>query len=102
MNRIALLLALAIPAFSQTPIRGFPPDQWKAQHEQEEKAKTIPAPERIRIYMERMAGKPHHAGSPGSRAVAEYSLGQFKEWGFDARIESFEALLPYPTIRTLE
>jgi N-acetylated-alpha-linked acidic dipeptidase len=34
--------------------------------------------------------------------VAEYALGLFKEWGFDARIETFEALLPYPTSRVLE
>ncbi len=52
--------------------------------------------------MERMASKPHHAGSAGSRAVAEYALGLFKEWGFDAHIETFEALLPYPTSRVLE
>jgi N-acetylated-alpha-linked acidic dipeptidase len=34
--------------------------------------------------------------------VAEYALGLFREWGFDAHIETFEALLPYPTTRVLE
>ncbi len=52
--------------------------------------------------MERMSEKPHHAGSPGSKAVADYAFGQLKEWGLEARIESFEALLPYPTVRVLE
>src|SRR5258707_1245219 len=95
----ATLLAQA-PA--PPPIRGFPPDQLKPQQDRETKARAIPQPERIRTYMERMSAKPHHAGSPGSRAVAEYALAQFKEWGFDARIETFEALLPYPTARVLE
>ena len=103
MFRVLLCFSLlAFPAFSQAPIRGFGNDQWKAEHEREEKALAIPQRERMKIYMERMASKPHHAGSAGSRAVAEYALGMFKEWGFDAHIETFEALLPYPTTRVLE
>jgi N-acetylated-alpha-linked acidic dipeptidase len=100
--RFVLLLAIISPAFSQAPIRGFPADQWKTQHDLEEKAKAVPQAERLRIYMERMADKPHHAGSPGAKAVADYALGQLKEWGLDARIESFEAMLPYPAARVLE
>ena len=98
MFRVFLSFFLILPAFSQAPIRGFGNDQWKPQHEREEKAVAIPQRERMKIYMERMASKPHHAGSAGSRAVAEYALGLFKEWGFDAHIETFEALLPYPTV----
>src|SRR5271168_897222 len=88
MFRVFLGSLLVIPAFSQAPIRGFGNDQWKSEHEREEKALAIPQRERMKIYMERMASKPHHAGSAGSRAVAEYALGLFKEWGFDARIET--------------
>jgi N-acetylated-alpha-linked acidic dipeptidase len=102
MSRIVLLLSLVLPAFAQTAIRGFPPDQWKAEHDREEEAQAIPQPARIGIYMERMASRPHHAGSPGSKAVADYAVGQLKEWGLDARIETFQALLPYPTVRILE
>jgi N-acetylated-alpha-linked acidic dipeptidase len=99
---LALLPTFLVPAFSQAPIRGFPPDQWKAEHDREEEAKAIPQPARIGIYMERMASKPHHAGSPGSKAVADYAAGQLKEWGLDVRVETFQALLPYPTVRLLE
>src|SRR5436190_22011875 len=100
--RIFLIALLASPLFAQAPLRGFAPDQWKTQHDREANAKDLPQPQRIRTYMERMSAKPHHAGSPGSRAVAEYTVAQLKEWGLDARIETFEALLPYPTARTLE
>lgn len=102
MHRGFLIFTLAVPAFCQAPIRGFGSDQWAAQHDREAKAKAIPQRERMKIYMERMASKPHHAGSPGSRAVAEYALSLFKDWGFDAQIETFDALLPYPTSRVLE
>jgi N-acetylated-alpha-linked acidic dipeptidase len=102
MRHVLFCLFLTFPAFCQAPIRGFGNDQWKSEHEREDKATAIPQRERMKIYMERMASKPHHAGSAGSRAVAEYALGLFKEWGFDAQIEAFEALLPYPTLRSLE
>ena len=52
--------------------------------------------------MRAITEEPHHAGSPGSRKVAEYILGKFKSWGLDASIEPAEALLPYPVERTLE
>lgn len=97
-----LVWTLRAQAPSIAPIRGFPPDQWKAQHEREEQAKAIPQAERLKIYMERIAAKPHHAGSPGSKAVADYLSAQLTEWGFDTRIETFQALIPYPTTRALE
>src|SRR5215469_442522 len=100
--RLDLALALAATALAQNPIRGYPSDQWKPQHEREHEAQTMPSPERIRIYMERMALRPHHAGSAGAKAVAEYTAGLLKEWGIDTRVETFEPLLPYPTSRILE
>ena len=103
--RIALLLALLAPAFGQpqsAPIRGFAPEDWKTEHEREDRAKGIPEADRIHIYMERMAARPHQAGSPASKAVADYLVAQLKDWGLEARIEDFEALMPYPTARVLE
>ena len=100
-----LFLAVIVAAFAQqtaAPIRGFPPEDWKAQHELEEKANAIPAPARIRIYMGRIASKPHQAGSPASKAVADYLAAQLKDWGLDVHTEEFEALMPYPTSRVLE
>jgi N-acetylated-alpha-linked acidic dipeptidase len=101
-----VLFILGLAAYAQAPapapLRGFASDQWKAQHDREEQAKAIPQAERLRIYMDRMAAKPHHAGSPGSKGVAEYLATQLTEWGFDTRIETFQALIPYPTARLLE
>ncbi|MBV8842852.1 MAG: M28 family peptidase [Bryobacterales bacterium] len=97
-----VLLLIALPALAQEPIRGFFPENFKDQHELEERAKAIPQPARLHIYMERMASKPHHAGSPGSKAVADYLAAQLKEWSLDVHTENFEALMPYPTARSLE
>jgi N-acetylated-alpha-linked acidic dipeptidase len=100
------IILLAAAALAQTPtappIRGFPVDSWKSQRELEEKARSLPQAERFHIYMERMAAKPHHAGSAGSKAVADYAAGLLKEWGYETRTEKFEAMIPYPGARVLE
>ena len=98
---VVLLLSSALLA-AQEPIRGFPQNEWAAEHELEQKALALPQADRQKVYLERMAKVPHHAGSPASATVAEYALGLFKEFGLDAKIEHFEALIPYPTARALE
>ncbi|HUS06921.1 MAG TPA: M28 family metallopeptidase [Bryobacteraceae bacterium] len=103
MYKILLSFTLStVLGLGQQPIRGFPSDLAKSEFDQEEKARAIPEAARIRTYMERMSREPHHAGSPASMAVAAYAAGLFKEWGLDVEIEPFEALLPYPTHRSLE
>ena len=97
----AFLLSAAVLA-AQEPIRGFPQDQWAIEHDLEQKAIALPKADRQKVYLERMAKVPHHAGSAADAAVAEYALGLFKEFGLDAHIENFEALIPYPTARELE
>jgi N-acetylated-alpha-linked acidic dipeptidase len=64
--------------------------------------RAVPDPARLREYMLAMAGEPHVAGRPGSRRVAEYARDKFKSWGLDASIETFEALMPWPTERVVE
>src|SRR5690606_26785235 len=97
----SLMLACAI-ACAQSDIRGFAASQVSAQREREAKAHSTPDPERLRSYMQRMSAEPHIAGSPASKAVAEYAAGLLREWGLEVRIEEFEALLPYPTSRLVE
>jgi N-acetylated-alpha-linked acidic dipeptidase len=99
---LPLVLLFTAPLLAQEAIRGFSPDSLKEQHDLEEKAKAIPQPARLRIYMDRIASKPHPAGSAGSKAVAEYLSAQLREWGLDTHTEEFEALMPYPTARLLE
>ncbi|MEO8026733.1 MAG: folate hydrolase, partial [Bryobacteraceae bacterium] len=100
-NAICIFLCSSL-LLAQTPIRGYPQADWQSRRELEEKARAIPRPDRVKVYLERMAAEPHAAGSAQSKAVADYALGLMKEFGLDAKIENFEALLPYPTARKLE
>jgi N-acetylated-alpha-linked acidic dipeptidase len=53
-------------------------------------------------YMRVMAARPHHLGSPYGKQNAEWILARFKEWGWDARIETYDVLFPTPKERVLE
>ncbi|MEZ5399054.1 MAG: M20/M25/M40 family metallo-hydrolase [Bryobacteraceae bacterium] len=97
-----LVLAPALMAADEAPVRGFQASHLAAQRALEAKARAIPDPVRARQYMHKMAAEPHHAGSPASKAVAEYAAGLLREWGFEVKVEEFEALLPFPTARRVE
>jgi N-acetylated-alpha-linked acidic dipeptidase len=53
-------------------------------------------------WMKTMAAEPNHVGSPHDKANAEMVLAQFRDWGWDAHIETFEVLYPTPISETLE
>ncbi len=53
-------------------------------------------------WLKTLASEPNHVGSPHDKANAEMVLQMFKEWGWDAKIESFEVLYPTPLAETLE
>ena len=83
-------------------MRGFLTREIAEEQSLEKQAQAVPDTGRLRKYMNFMAAEPHNAGSPRSKVVAEYVLGHFKEWGLDAHIEEFEALMPTPTVREVE
>ena len=99
---LCLVCLLAQRAFAADSIRGFPDDEAKLRQPFEERLRAMAESNKIREFMTRMASDPHHAGSPASKAIAEYALAKFKEFGLDAKIESFDVLLPYPVKRSLE
>jgi N-acetylated-alpha-linked acidic dipeptidase len=107
-RRIAVFLSLCIvvpaPLGSQPApsIRGFTPVHAAAEYEIEKQFQSMPSPAELRENMRAISAEPHHAGSAGSRKVAEYILAKFKAWGLQASIEEFQALMPYPTERVVE
>jgi N-acetylated-alpha-linked acidic dipeptidase len=53
-------------------------------------------------WLQQMSSAPNHVGSPHDKANAEMTLALFKQWGWDARIETFDVLYPTPISTTLE
>src|ERR1051325_10692072 len=55
-----------------------------------------------RAWLEQMASAPNHVGSPHDKANADFIFKQFREWGWDTHIETFEVLYPTPKKVALE
>jgi N-acetylated-alpha-linked acidic dipeptidase len=53
-------------------------------------------------WLKAMSSAPNHVGSPHDKANADYMLGLFKSWGWDAHIETFQVLYPTPISTTVE
>lgn len=66
------------------------------------KFRAIPKPENIKETMRRMSARPHHVGSAYDQENAEWLLARFKEYGWEAQIETFYVLFPTPKTRLLE
>ena len=103
---VLLVFALVFPNISlgadETPLVGYSPRSSQSEHEWETKMRAIPDPANLREYMRLMSARPHHVGSPYDKQNAEWILARFKEWGFDAHIETFNVLFPTPKVRILE
>ena len=99
---LACFLCTCLFGAESGPLRGYSNEAAQTQHEWEAKFREIPKPENLRAYMQRLSARPHHVGSAYDKENAEWILAQFKEWGLDAHIESFDVLFPTPKERSLE
>ena len=88
----ALLVAAAIaPRLSAQR-----PPSW------DERFRAIPDAANVGRYMQRLSARPHFVGSAYNKDNAEWMLARFKEWGWDAQIETYDVLFPTPKERVLE
>ena len=83
-------------------IQGFTRDSSAAERQREATFRSLISADNQREYMQRLSARPHHVGSEYDHANAEWILSKFKEWGWDAHIETFNVLFPTPKERVLE
>jgi N-acetylated-alpha-linked acidic dipeptidase len=81
---------------------GYSAQSSQPERQWETKFRDGIVPGNIRENMQRLSARPHHVGSPYDKDNAEWILARFKEWGFDAHIETFNVLFPTPKQRVLE
>jgi N-acetylated-alpha-linked acidic dipeptidase len=81
---------------------GYTAQSSQQQKDWEKKFRDGIVPDNIRENMRRLSARPHHVGSPYDKDNAEWILSKFKEYGFDAHIETFSVLFPTPKERVVE
>jgi N-acetylated-alpha-linked acidic dipeptidase len=96
------LFGLVSTGAEDEPLQGFTRASSATEREWETKFRALPSADNQREYMRRLTARPHHVGSPYDKENAEWILSKFKEWGWDAKIETFLVLFPTPKERLLE
>ncbi len=84
-------------AATSAPMIGFLPDAAAAERALEQRFDAQLNPTEMRDWLKRMSAEANHLGSPYDKANAEFTQQQFREWGWDAQIETFNVL--YPTLK---
>ncbi|PYK02347.1 MAG: folate hydrolase [Verrucomicrobia bacterium] len=96
-----LFVAMAF-AGDPTAMLGFTARNAVNQRALEKKFDAQLDPAEQRAWLERMSAEPNHVGSTHNKANADFMLEQFREWGWDAKIETFYVLYPTPKTQALE
>ena len=99
---LVLACAATVGTSGSPPIRGFFGDSAAAERDVEKKFQAIPSPDNLREYMRTISASRITPAAPGAARSPSTCSAKFKSWGLDARIEEFEALMPYPTERVVE
>ena len=103
---VLLIFTFFVPssvlAADESALAGFSPSASRTERDWEVKFRAIPNTDNLREYMRRLSARPHHVGSPYDKDNAEWILAQFKQWGLDAHIETFDVLFPTPKTRLVE
>src|ERR1700687_4520983 len=99
---LSLALLSAAPPAESPAITGFSLEASRVERDWEAKFRAIPSPTNLRDYMQRLSARPHHVGSAYDKENAEWILSKFKEWGLDAKLETYDVLFPTPKERVLE
>lgn len=102
MRSLLLLLCGFISITAQSQLKGFSSTSSTDQLALEKKFDEQLKASNVQDYLKQMSSRPHHLGSPGSKAVAEYIADKFKGWGYQTEIETFYVLFPTPKTRLLE
>jgi len=97
----AALLALASGAHA-APLLGFDSAGARDERALEARFDAALSPGAIRERLQRMAAEANQVGSPHDKANAEFTLEQFRAWGWEAHMEVFSVLYPTPREELLE
>ncbi|MGI8468572.1 MAG: M28 family metallopeptidase [Pyrinomonadaceae bacterium] len=105
LSGILLFSLFSSTLFAQTAektLMGFSNNSSADEKSLETKFDSLLKREDLREWMKRLSARPHHVGSPYDKDNAEFIAAQFRAFGFDTNIETFDVLFPTPKTRVLE
>ena len=101
-----IFLILLVTAFSFDNSRkdysGFTDSNAAKQQNLEIKFDSLLKTSDVDYFIKTLSARPHNLSSEGDKANVQFLLQKYREWGFDARIDTFYALFATPKTRVLE
>ena len=95
-SALTLCAAAADSSGSGAEMLGFSAAGASAETQLEQRFDANLSAADLRAWMQQMSSEPNHVGSAHDRANAEFELKKFREWGWEANIETFSVLYPTP------
>jgi N-acetylated-alpha-linked acidic dipeptidase len=92
MRKLPLLAACSLAALAAPSVAAVP----GKDEAREAQFDAAISPAELEGWLRDFASAPNHVGSPHNKANAEKTLAQFREWGWDAKIETYDVLYPTP------
>jgi len=99
---LIFFLLLSILSSAQNSVIGFSNESAAEQLKLESVFEKNLNATNLDNWMQRLAAEPHWVGTKFGEDNAKWIQKQFKSWGYDAKIETYDILFPYPTERVLE
>jgi N-acetylated-alpha-linked acidic dipeptidase len=100
MRRSAILFVLAL--FAAAPLAGqqmpgYPVSAASAERALEAHAITLPTPAGAETHSRALSSETHVSGTPAQVRTLNYVIGQFKQWGLETEVRSYDVWMPIPT-----
>lgn len=99
---VCAVAMVSVSSAADAPLTGFKAASGAAELRAEASFDGAIDAAEMRSWMQQMASAPNQVGSPHDKANADFTLAKFREWGWDARIETFDVLYPTPMSVALE
>jgi N-acetylated-alpha-linked acidic dipeptidase len=96
LGAAALLPAEALEPAASAPMLGFNASDAQQQRALEQRFDAALNTADLHDWLQQMSSEPNQVGSAHDEANARFMLQQFRDWGWDANIESFSVLYPTP------
>ena len=99
---VLLFLGMVYSVSAQEKIMGFIPENAEKQIALEKEFEAKLSTDNLDQWMRYMSARPHWVGTEYGEELAKWMQKQFDSWGYDAKIETYHILFPFPKTRVLE
>jgi N-acetylated-alpha-linked acidic dipeptidase len=96
IRRLVVLVVLLPQLALAQGQHGFVTASRDAQARAEKVFLETPTPDRARRWLAQLTEEPHVAGTPEEKALADYVLARFKEFGLEATMTKYDVFLNHP------